>query len=343
MIRILSLEDCPEMGELIGLILNRAGYNLWVSCNSYEAWALLHSLPFDLLIQDIMRVDMDGWEFHRLIRADERLDDVPIMFATSAVQKITKGLAAAANVEIEGYITKPFGPQELIAAVRDMMVQRGKPVPPEVKWDKMSPDECLAALNNPDSQKRRIALVVWGWGEHKGGWPIEPVIQTLKDAEGAVRLAAVEALKRLKKRRAVEPLIALLDDQELEVRLAAVQTLGVLGDVQAAEPLLERMSRGRSQTYPYSDSAIRWAAALALGRLKSRQAIKPLLTALNDESTLVRIMAALSLGRVGAKRAVAPLKEMLADDDVWGRQAAALALNQLGHPGATEPYRRIGQ
>jgi CheY-like chemotaxis protein len=333
MIRILSLEDCPEMGELIGLILNRAGYNLWVSCNSYEAWALLHTLPFDLLVQDIMRVDMDGWEFQRLMRADERLDNVPILFATSAVQKITKGLAAAANVTIEGHITKPFGPHELIAAVRDMMVQRGKPVPPEVKWGKMSPDECLATLNDPDSQKRRIALVVWGWGEHKGGWPIEPVIQALDDTEGAVRLAAVEALKRLKKRRAVEPLIALLDDQELEVRLAAVQALGILGEKQAVGPLVDRLD----------DADIGWAVILALGRLKSRQAIELLLAALDDENALVRIMAALSLGRVGAKRAVAPLKEMLADGDVWVHQAAALALNQLGHPGATEPYWRIGQ
>ena len=54
-------------------------------------------------------------------------------------------------------------------------------------------------------------------------------------------MAAVETLKRLKKRRAVESLTALLDDQELEVRLAAIQALGILGDKQAVEPLLERL------------------------------------------------------------------------------------------------------
>ena len=130
---ILSLEYCPDMGELIGLILNRAGYNLWASCNSYEAWALLHTLPFDLLIQDIMRVDMDGWEFQRLMRADERLDDVPIMFATSAAQKIAKGLAAAANVEIEGYITKPFGMREMLARIRAVLRRAEKTAPePEI-------------------------------------------------------------------------------------------------------------------------------------------------------------------------------------------------------------------
>jgi HEAT repeat protein len=336
MTRILSLEECPEMGELIGLILDRAGYNLCVSCNSYEAWALLHTLPFDLLIQDIMRRDMDGWEFYRLMRADERLDDVPIMFATAVAQKkISQRLASAANVDIDGYITKPFGPQELIAAVRDMMLQRDKPVPPEVKPRKMLPDECLVALHDADSQKRTAALVAWRCSERKRDWPIEPVIQALGDTESIVRLAAVKTLKRLKDRRAVEPLAALLDDQEIEVRLAAAQAFGVLRDERAVEPLIERLSG--------SDSAMRWAAALALGRLKARQAAEPLLAALDDESVLVRIMAALSLGRIETDRAVAPLKEMLADDDVWVRQAAALALNQLGHPGATEPYRRIGQ
>jgi CheY-like chemotaxis protein len=335
MLRILSLDDEPEMGKLIGLILDRVGYDLWASSDSYEAWALLHTLPFDLLMQDIMRRDMDGWEFHRLMRADERMDDVPIVFATAAAQKIERKVASAVNVYIDGYITKPFSPQELIAAVRDVLLKRGKRVPPEMKPRKMSPDDCLAALHDADSQKRRAALVVWGWGEHRRNWPIEPPIQALEDTESVVRLAAVKTLKRLKDRRAVEPLIALLDDEEIEVRLATIQALGLLRDKQAVEPLIERLKG--------SHAATRWAVALALGRLKARQAIEPLIAALDDESTLVRIMAVLSLGRIGTGRAVAPLKEMLADDDVWIRQSAALALNQLGRPGATEPYRRIGQ
>ena len=49
MLRILSLDDEPEMVKLIGLILEHAGYEYIGTDDSYTAWALLHAEPFDLL------------------------------------------------------------------------------------------------------------------------------------------------------------------------------------------------------------------------------------------------------------------------------------------------------
>jgi DNA-binding response OmpR family regulator len=121
MTRILSLDDCPQMSDLIGLIIERvAGYNLWAANDSYEAWALLHTLSFDLLIQDTLRPDIDGRDFFRLVRADARLDNVPVLMATAVSRKQNR--AALINAGVDGYVTKPFAPQELMAAVQDVLL-----------------------------------------------------------------------------------------------------------------------------------------------------------------------------------------------------------------------------
>lgn len=324
MVRILTLDDDYETGNLIGLILEHAGYELMTTTDSYEAWALLHTVPVALFLQDRNRPCVNGQDFYRLMRTDERLNDVAVIMVTSSAQE--KHRTAALNAGMDGYITKPFGAQELLTAVRDVLLRRGKSVPQEIEWHETSLEQCRAALHDANSQTRRTALLVWGWRRTK--WPIKPPIQALGDTDGTVRLAAVKALRRLQDPRAVQPLVGLLNDRQIEVRLGAIQTLGLLEDLQAVEPLVELLSD--------ADEATGWAAALALGRLKAVQAVEPLIAALNDERSLVRMMAALSLGRIEDDRATAPLTETLADDDAWVCQAAAVALGQIGDPQAIE-------
>jgi HEAT repeat protein/DNA-binding NarL/FixJ family response regulator len=323
MARLLSLDDEPEMGDLIDLILGRARYNFWFTSDSYEAWALLHTLPFDLLMQDIMRPDVDGWVFYRLMRADARLDGVPIMMVTAAAQKIARKLELGAD--LAAYVVKPFDPQELITKVRDVLLRQAKPAPLETKWEKLtSLEECRTALSDAGGQEREAALIAWGWRGRREGWSIEPPIQALKDPEAEVRLAAVGALRRIKDSRAVIPLVASLDDAEVEVRLAAIQALGWLQDARAIEPLLGLL---RSP-----DESNRWAAGFALGRLKAEQAIEPLIAALRDESELVRMAAARSLEHLDAVQAATRLAEKLADGDAMVCLAAADALGKMGDP-----------
>ena len=49
MIRILSLNDELEMGDLMSLIPERKGYEYFFTSDSYEAWVLLHSMPVCLV------------------------------------------------------------------------------------------------------------------------------------------------------------------------------------------------------------------------------------------------------------------------------------------------------
>jgi HEAT repeats/PBS lyase HEAT-like repeat len=85
------------------------------------------------------------------------------------------------------------------------------------------------------------------------------------------------------------------------------------------------------------DDDIRAMAARELGRLRTRQAVEPLLAALNDPRYwLVRCNAAEALGMIGDVRAVEPLIASLKHLDMNTQIAAAEALGNLGDPRAIE-------
>ncbi len=60
--------------------------------------------------------DIDGWDVYRQMKADPKLADVPVIVVTARAQSIDKVLGLQV-VKVDDYVTKPFGPKELLAAV----------------------------------------------------------------------------------------------------------------------------------------------------------------------------------------------------------------------------------
>ncbi|HLE04641.1 MAG TPA: response regulator, partial [Anaerolineales bacterium] len=74
----------------------------------------------DLVLLDLMMPDMDGWEVYQRMKSDEALRDIPVVVVTAKAQSIDKvlGLHIA---KVDDYITKPFGPQELLESVEKIL------------------------------------------------------------------------------------------------------------------------------------------------------------------------------------------------------------------------------
>lgn len=117
---ILCIEDEPEMIDLIRLILERRGYKVLGAVGGEEGIKALEGQVPDLILLDLMMPDMDGWEVFRQVRANPRLQHIPVVVVTAKAQSIDKvlGLHIA---KVDDYITKPFGPQELIEAVERVL------------------------------------------------------------------------------------------------------------------------------------------------------------------------------------------------------------------------------
>jgi len=114
--KIVCIEDEPEMIDLVRLILSRKGFELIGAVGGREGLETVRRVKPDLVLLDLMMPDMDGWEVYQQMKADDELKDIPVIVVTAKAQSIDKvlGLHIA---KVDDYITKPFGPQELLESV----------------------------------------------------------------------------------------------------------------------------------------------------------------------------------------------------------------------------------
>lgn len=125
--RILCIEDHPEMIELVKLILGRRGYEVEGALGGKEGLEAIAQNPPDLVLLDLMMPDLDGWEVFRQIRVNEAMKAVPVIVITAKSQNIDRvlGLQIAG---VDDYITKPFGPKELIDSVERLLDSPRRPL-----------------------------------------------------------------------------------------------------------------------------------------------------------------------------------------------------------------------
>lgn len=118
--RVVCIEDEPEMIDLVRLILGRRGFEVTGANGGLEGLELVRRERPDLVLLDLMMPDMDGWEVYQRIKSDEALREIPVVVVTAKAQSIDKvlGLHIA---KVDDYITKPFGPQELLESVEKIL------------------------------------------------------------------------------------------------------------------------------------------------------------------------------------------------------------------------------
>lgn len=114
--KILCIEDETEMIDLMRLILERRGFDFVGAEGGQQGLELMRQEKPDLILLDLMMPGMDGWEVYQQIKVDEELKDTAVIVVTAKAQNIDKvlGLHIA---QVDDYITKPFGPQELLDSI----------------------------------------------------------------------------------------------------------------------------------------------------------------------------------------------------------------------------------
>ena len=118
--RVVCIEDEPEMIDLVRLILGRKGFDVIGANGGIEGLETVQRERPDLVLLDLMMPDMDGWEVYQQMKADDDLRNIPVVVVTAKAQSIDKvlGLHIA---KVDDYITKPFGPQELLESVEKII------------------------------------------------------------------------------------------------------------------------------------------------------------------------------------------------------------------------------
>lgn len=121
--RVVCIEDEPAMIELIRLILSRRGYEVIGAVGGREGLEAIQREKPDAVLLDLMMPEMDGWEVYQKMKANEAMKNIPVIVVTAKAQSIDKvlGLHIA---KVDDYITKPFGPQDLIDSLDKVIATR---------------------------------------------------------------------------------------------------------------------------------------------------------------------------------------------------------------------------
>ncbi len=118
--KIVYIEDEQPMLELVMLILQTNGFEGVGTRNGPEGLELVASVKPDLVLLDLMMPEMDGWEVYKCMKADEAMQTIPVIIVTAKAQPIDK-IMAENIAKVEGYVTKPFTPSELVEAINKVL------------------------------------------------------------------------------------------------------------------------------------------------------------------------------------------------------------------------------
>jgi len=121
--KILIIDDDLDTLRLVGLMLQRQGYQISAATNGQQGLEKAFEEDPDLILLDVMMPDMDGYEVTRRLRQNPSTLETPILMFTAKTQLDDKviGFEVGAN----DYLTKPTHPSELQARVKTLLARGG--------------------------------------------------------------------------------------------------------------------------------------------------------------------------------------------------------------------------
>lgn len=117
--RILVVDDEPDLVELVKYNLTKEGYSVEYAESGDKALKKIRAENYDLIILDLMLPGIPGLELCRILRKDEKTAKIPVIMLTAKTDEVDKILGL--EMGADDYVTKPFSPRELIARIKAVL------------------------------------------------------------------------------------------------------------------------------------------------------------------------------------------------------------------------------
>jgi two-component system, OmpR family, alkaline phosphatase synthesis response regulator PhoP len=118
-IKILLVDDEPDILEIVGYNLSQEGYKIFTAENGKEAISIAKKEIPNLIILDVMMPEMDGIEACETIRKMPDLENTIITFLTARSEDYSQ--LAGFDAGADDYIAKPIKPKVLVSKVKALL------------------------------------------------------------------------------------------------------------------------------------------------------------------------------------------------------------------------------
>ena len=117
--RILVVDDEPDILELVQYNLAREHYDVVCVESGEEALAQVYATPPDLIVLDLMLPGVSGLEVCRTLKRHPRTAAIPVVILTARGEEAD--IVAGLELGADDYLTKPFSPRVLLARIRAVL------------------------------------------------------------------------------------------------------------------------------------------------------------------------------------------------------------------------------
>lgn len=227
---------------------------------------------------------------------------------------------------------------------------------------RLSFEDLVANLKSPNAKTRQESAAALGKSRRREA--IAPLAALVHDPEPKVRMEVVRALNALRDTSAVSALVTSMGDGDPKIREEAIGALVELYSERERTTAVSRFLDAFSDEYdrasvpPFTavdpavfaalgealrdpEPGIRGQAALTIGILNGRPAVRNLVAALQDPEPDVRGAAATAIGKVGTEQDGAALIPMLSDEASGPRNRALKAIGVLRVRAAAPVLRQL--
>ena len=204
-IKILIVDDEPDILEILKLNLQSEGYKVSTAENGKKALKKVDKINPDLIVLDLMMPIMDGIETCERLRLDSRYKNTLIIFLTARSEDYSQ--IAALDVGADDYITKPVKPRVFLSKIKSLLRRKLEPNDSILKYGDLSidPEEYKVILSGKEIilpkkefellfllaskpkkifKREKIMSTIWGYDVVVGDRTIDVHIRKLREKIG---------------------------------------------------------------------------------------------------------------------------------------------------------------
>ena len=119
--KILVVDDEEQLALALRIRLQSRGYEVTTAGDGRQALELIERHQPDLVILDVLMPVMDGFEVYHLLKENPKTKDIPVIIVTAKGERKDRQLGLSSPSY--NYIAKPFEVEDLLAKVREVLLQ----------------------------------------------------------------------------------------------------------------------------------------------------------------------------------------------------------------------------